>query len=117
MLSRFRSDVTTAALIARLVRHQAVRFEDTSVINWCPVTNSLEGGGGDALPVPDIGVDAESGLVHTVQGTAANVHDIASADALLHGKRTVVYCDAGYRGIQKCTGAKAVDWMVAMCPG
>ncbi|WP_158940758.1 IS5 family transposase [Burkholderia sp. S171] len=64
-----------------------------------------------------IGVDAESGLVHTVQGTAANVHDIVKADALLHGEETVVYGDAGYRGIQKRTRAKAVDWMVAMCPG
>lgn len=63
-----------------------------------------------------IGVDAESGLVHTVQETAANVHDIVKADALLHGKETVVYGDAGYRGIQKRTNAKAVQWMVAMCP-
>jgi transposase, IS5 family len=64
-----------------------------------------------------IGVDAESGLVHTVQGTAANVHDIVKADALLHGKETVVYGDAGYRGIQNRTSAKAVEWMIAMCPG
>jgi len=64
-----------------------------------------------------IGVDAESGLVHTVEGTAANVHDIVKADALLHGEETVVYGDAGYRGIQKRTSAKAVEWMIAMCPG
>jgi IS5 family transposase len=64
-----------------------------------------------------IGVDAESGLVHTVEATAANVHDIVKADALLHGKETVVYGDAGYRGIQKRTNTKAVQWMVAMCPG
>jgi IS5 family transposase len=50
-----------------------------------------------------IGVDAESGLVHTVERTAANVHDIVKADALLHGKETVVYSDAGYRRIQKGT--------------
>jgi IS5 family transposase len=55
-----------------------------------------------------IGVDAESGLVHTIQGTAANVHDIVKAHALLHGKETVVYGDAGYRGIQKRKNAKAV---------
>ncbi|MDN7179164.1 IS5 family transposase [Caballeronia sp. SEWSISQ10-4 2] len=64
-----------------------------------------------------IGVDAEFRLVHAVQGTAANVHDIVKAEALLHGKETVVYGDAGYRGIQKRTNAKAVQWMVAMCPG
>jgi len=32
-----------------------------------------------------IGVDAESGLVHTVIGTAANVNDVTQAGALLHG--------------------------------
>ena len=55
--------------------------------------------------------------LHTVAGTAANVHDFVKADALLHGKETVVYGDAGYRGIQKRTKAKAVQWMVSMCPG
>jgi IS5 family transposase len=64
-----------------------------------------------------IGVDAESGLVHTVQGTAANLHDIVKPDTLPHGKETVVYGDAGYRGIQRRTSAKAVEWMVAMSPG
>jgi IS5 family transposase len=55
--------------------------------------------------------------LHTVEGMAANVHDTVTADALLHGKKTIVRDDAGYRGIQKRTGAKAVEWMVAMCPG
>ena len=32
-----------------------------------------------------IGVDAESGLTHTVIGTAANVNDVTQAQALLHG--------------------------------
>ena len=32
-----------------------------------------------------IGVNAQSGLVHTVVGTAANVSDINVAGALLHG--------------------------------
>jgi IS5 family transposase len=62
-------------------------------------------------------VDAESGLVHTVEATAANVHHIVKADSLLHGKETVMYGDAGYRGIQKRTNIKAVQWMVVMCPG
>ena len=35
-----------------------------------------------------IGVDAESGFVHTVVGTAANVSDITQAGALLHGEET-----------------------------
>ena len=47
-----------------------------------------------------IGVDADSGLVHTVIGTAANVHDITVAQALLHGEEMDVYADAGYQGIE-----------------
>lgn len=46
-----------------------------------------------------IGVDADSGAVHTVVGTAANVHDITQACELLHGGEQVVFGDAGYQGI------------------
>ena len=48
-----------------------------------------------------IGVDAQSGLVHTLAGTAANVADIVQTYALLHGKEKVAYADAGYTGIEK----------------
>lgn len=61
-----------------------------------------------------IGVDAESGVVHTVIGTAANVYDITVAEALLHGEETDVYADAGYQGIEKRCEADAVRWHVAM---
>jgi IS5 family transposase len=64
-----------------------------------------------------IGVDAESGLVHTVIGTAANVHDINAAAALLHGDETDVYADAGYQGIEKRCEENAVRWYVAMRSG
>ncbi len=64
-----------------------------------------------------VGVDAESGLVHTVIGTAANVHDINAAEALLHGQETDVYADAGYQGIEKRCKANAARWHVAMRPG
>ncbi|NVI09953.1 IS5 family transposase [Paraburkholderia youngii] len=64
-----------------------------------------------------VGVDAESGLVHTVIGTAANVHDINAAEALLHGQETDVYADAGYQGIEKRCQANPVRWHVAMRPG
>jgi transposase, IS5 family len=66
-----------------------------------------------------IGVDAESGLVHTVIGTAANVHDATQAAALLHGEEEIVFADAGYRGIEKRDEAKDIDvtWHVAMRPG
>ena len=48
-----------------------------------------------------IGVDAKSGLVHRVSGTAANVADIAQTHALLHGQEKEVYADAGYLGVEK----------------
>src|SRR5439155_26607107 len=48
-----------------------------------------------------IGVDAESGLVHTVTGTAANVADVAQAHELLHGEEKAGYADAGYLGVEE----------------
>jgi len=64
-----------------------------------------------------IGVDADSGLVHTVIGTAANVHDVTQGHGLLHGEETVVFADAGYQGVTKRDEATGVDWHVAMRPG
>ncbi|MFZ9440852.1 MAG: IS5 family transposase [Hylemonella sp.] len=64
-----------------------------------------------------IGVDADSGLVHTVIGTAANVHDVTQGHGLLHGEESVVFADAGYRGADKREEATAVQWQVAMRPG
>ena len=48
-----------------------------------------------------IGVDAGSGLVHTMTVTAANTHDITQTVALIREDDEVVYGDAGYLGIQK----------------
>lgn len=48
-----------------------------------------------------ISVDAESGLVHSVVGTAANVADATQVDQLLHGEETYVSGDAGYIGVDK----------------
>ena len=64
-----------------------------------------------------IGVDAESGLVHTVLGTAANVNDVTQGHGLLHGDEQVVFADAGYLGAGKRPEATGVDWHVAMRPG
>jgi len=65
-----------------------------------------------------IGVDAESGLVHTVRGTAANVNDVVEANCLLHGQESDVFADAGYQGAHKRADAKpGVNWHVAMRPG
>ena len=64
-----------------------------------------------------IGVDAESGLVHTVIGTAANVSDVTQAGALLHGQEDVAFGDAGYQGVHKRPEAEGPTWHVAMRPG
>ncbi len=64
-----------------------------------------------------IGADAESGLVHTVIGTAANVNDVTQGNALLHGDETEAFGDAGYQGITKREDAADIDWHVAMRPG
>ena len=44
-----------------------------------------------------IGVNADTGLVHSMSATAANTHNITEADYLLHGRGKVVWCDAGYQ--------------------
>ena len=65
-----------------------------------------------------IGVDADSGLVHTVRGTSGNVNDVVEANSLLHGQETDVFADAGYQGAHKRPDAKGdVQWHVAMRPG
>ena len=48
-----------------------------------------------------IGVDAASGLVHTLVATPANVHDVTQAYALLHGQEREAFTDAGYQGVEK----------------
>ena len=48
-----------------------------------------------------IGVDEDSGLVHHVECTAANVSDVTQVHALLHGKEDTVSGDSGYTGVDK----------------
>jgi len=48
-----------------------------------------------------IGVDEETGVVHTVTTTAANVHDITEAHKLIRKDDDVVRGDAGYIGLDK----------------
>ncbi len=65
-----------------------------------------------------IGVDADSGLVHTVRGTSGHVADVTEGNSLLHGQESVAYGDAGYQGIEKRPDAQVdVTWHVAMRPG
>lgn len=54
-----------------------------------------------------IGVDKDSGLVHTVKATAANVHDVTETSQLLTGDENEVYGDSGYLGAEKREDAVA----------
>ncbi|MCC7097836.1 MAG: IS5 family transposase, partial [Thermomonas sp.] len=60
-----------------------------------------------------IGVDVESGLVHTVTTTAANAADVTQTEHLLHGSEVVVYADAGYTGAEHRVARKDLSWHVA----
>jgi IS5 family transposase len=60
-----------------------------------------------------IGVDTDSGLVHTVVTTAANEADIEVVDELLHGKEAEVHADAGYTGADKRVMRKKLTWKIA----
>ena len=48
-----------------------------------------------------IGVDKISGLVHHVETTAANVHDVTLVPKLLYGEEVSVHGDSGYLGAEK----------------
>ena len=60
-----------------------------------------------------IGVDVDSGLVHTVTTTPANESDVAQVADLLHGKEEVVHADAGYTGAEKRVKRKRIKWHIA----
>ena len=62
-----------------------------------------------------IGVDRDSGLVHTVVSTAANAADVTQTGKLLHGKEKTVYADAGYTGADKREELKdkKIYWNIA----
>ncbi len=66
-----------------------------------------------------IGVDLDSGLVHTVLTTPANVNDVTQAHGLLHGQETVALGDAGYQGValRPENQDAPVTWHVALRPG
>ena len=48
-----------------------------------------------------IGVDRETGLVHHVKTTSANVHDVTAVSDLLHGEEETMHGDSGYIGAEK----------------
>lgn len=64
-----------------------------------------------------IGADEASGLVHSVEGTAANGSDISQAHTLLHGEEERAGGDAGYTGVEKreeiMAMGREIDWQIA----
>ena len=65
-----------------------------------------------------IGVDIESGLVHTVKGTSGAVNDVIEANSLVRPSDREVFADAGYQGAGKRPDARNdVIWHIAMRPG
>lgn len=85
-----------------------------------PVMHSAKKGNQWYFGIKDhIGVDAESGLTHTVVTTSANVNDVTQAHACLHGHEADVFGDASYQGAAKRPEKRdrPVAWHVAMKPG
>lgn len=66
-----------------------------------------------------IGVDVDTGLVHTVVGTAANVNDVTQAHRLVRPEDKNVLGDAGYQGVERRDETQAIDteWHIALRPG
>lgn len=66
-----------------------------------------------------IGVDDAHGLIHSIETTAANVHDITSVDKLLHGDEQRAWGDAGFVGVEKRAehATRLIDWYIAQRPG
>jgi len=64
------------------------------------------------------GVDDVSGLIHSLDTTPANQHDILSTDKLMHGGERRLWGDAGYQGVEKRDEHKdkQVDWFIALRP-
>lgn len=62
-----------------------------------------------------IGVDDALGLIHSIDTTAANEHDLNVADKLLHGDEKRVWADAGYAGAERREGLSSPDrsWSIA----
>lgn len=65
-----------------------------------------------------IGVDDVSGLIHSLDTTPANTHDLNVADKLLHGDERRVFGDAGYQGIDQREEHqdREVSWYIAERP-
>lgn len=53
-----------------------------------------------------IGVDADSGFVHTVRATSGHVVDVTAGNSLLHGQEVDALGGSSYQGIDKCPDAR-----------
>ena len=67
----------------------------------------------------NIGVDAKSGLTHSLVSTPENEHDLNQLNNLLHLEEEFVSGDAGYQGAEKREELKETDveWLIAQRPG
>ncbi|MFS1526117.1 IS5 family transposase [Microbulbifer sp. 2304DJ12-6] len=65
-----------------------------------------------------IGTDDVLGLIHSLETTAANAHDVTATEQLLHGEENRVWGDSGYTGAEKREELKdkKVEWHIAMKP-
>jgi IS5 family transposase len=95
-----------AHLVARGLMMRQGTMVDATIINAPSSTKNKDGGRAPQMHQTKkgnpwffglkahIGVDRDSGLVHTVVTTAANVADVTQAAALLHGEESQVFADA-----------------------
>lgn len=66
-----------------------------------------------------IGCDVDSGVVHSLAVTAANVADVVCTPDLLHGQEQSVFGDAGYTGADKHVAMRErkLRWQIALKRG
>lgn len=67
-----------------------------------------------------IGADDVTGLIHSIQTTPANVHDLEASGKPRHGEEKRIHGDVGYRGIHKRRehpDRKGIAWLIALRPG
>lgn len=90
----------------------AEAIDSRAFSEFCGIDSSNQVQNGDAHQVKEgntwhfgykahIGVDEDIELVHTVEATPANVHDVSQTSSLLTGEEEVVYSDSGYLGAGK----------------
>ena len=66
-----------------------------------------------------LGVNAQTGVAHTVVTAPANEHNVTRVSELLHGSESQVWGDSGYQGVAKRSENRdrPVEWQMMMKPG